>query len=76
MTIRFCGLIGFFIGISLLSLELILLKSIQILEKISGSWYSNIIDYIKEPTILLSFVLTGCIIISSVIVIFYGYKCK
>ena len=51
------------IGILVLSLEIHIVKLIQAIEKISGSFYENIWYYFKEPIIFIPIIATIIVII-------------
>ncbi len=57
------------IGILVLSLELYMVKLIQSMDKVTGSWHGNIWIYFKEPIIFIPFMATICVIIYSIYII-------
>lgn len=64
------ALFGLIIGSALLSLEGFLLRLIQMLDKTTGCWHSNVWVYAKEPILLISLTITICIIVVSVVAFF------
>lgn len=64
------GLLGIIFGGLTLSLELFLLRVIQGLEMVSGSWSPNVWNYAKQSPCIWALLLTVGIIISSLIVFF------
>jgi len=73
MQYKCIGILGILLGMFVFSLELYGLKVIQALEKISGSYYENPFHYIsEEPCIVIPFIITVCIVISSIVIYLYG----
>ena len=74
MKYKTMAIFGLIIGFAFFSIEGFLLRLIQMIEKTTGSWYGNILEYAKEPIIMISLIITICIIILSAIGIFYKKK--
>lgn len=66
------ALLGIIFGGFFFSLELYLLKILQLLEKTTGSWFENILEYAKSFPVNLSFLLTGFIILFCFGLFFFG----
>ncbi len=56
-------------GIFVLCLELYMVKQIQTVEKVSGSFWANVWKYFEEPILLIPFIVTALVIIYSFCVI-------
>lgn len=54
------------IGTLVLCLELYVIKLIQTIEKVRGSFYENIGFYFKEPIIVIPFIMTILVIIYNI----------
>lgn len=67
------GLTGIIFGILFLSLELFMLKMIQLLEKATGYWYDNVWKYAFQCPANIAIIITVCVIIFSA-TIFYTAK--
>lgn len=70
---KFTGAIGMILGGLFLSLEIYMLKVIQSLEMIHGSWRTNAWSYACESPCTIALILTVSVIIFS-LVIFYTKK--
>lgn len=64
------GLLGIIFGGLTLSLELFLLRVIQGLEMVKGSWSPNVWNYAKQSPCIWALLLTVGILIFSLILIF------
>lgn len=64
------GLLGIIFGGLTLSLELFLLRVIQGLEMVKGSWSPNVWNYAKQSPCIWALLLTAGILIFSLILIF------
>lgn len=64
------GLIGVIFGTLFLSMELCMLKFIQLLEKSTGSWYEDVWRYMGEPPFNIALIITVGVIVLSAIVYF------
>lgn len=53
------------IGIFALCLELYMIKLIQTMEKVSGSFHTSVWAYFEEPIILVPFIITALVIVYS-----------
>ena len=66
---KMIGLIGIIASGLLLSLEVYMLKGIQILEKMAfGTWYTNAWDYLREPPCAVGVGIPICVLVFSIIV--------
>lgn len=66
------ALLGIILGGFLFSFELYLLKILQFLDKTTGSWFENILEYTKSFPVNLSFLLTIFIILFCFGLFFFG----
>lgn len=64
---KMVGLIGIIASGLLLSLEIYMLKIIQSLEMVHGSWRTNVWGYLCETPCAVGFGITICILIFSII---------
>lgn len=64
------GLMGMIFGGLFLSLELYLLKGIQLIEKSSGSWYEDVWVYAGQFPINVALLVTVAVILVSALVFF------
>lgn len=64
------GLLGIIFGGLTLSLELFLLRVIQGLEMVKGSWSPNVWNYAKQSPCIWALLLTVAILILSLVLIF------
>lgn len=71
---KIIGLIGILSGALLLSLELYMLKFIQLLEKTTGSWYDDVWRYAIQYPSNIALLIPVCIIIFSLIVFLTAKK--
>lgn len=53
------------IGIFVLCLELYMVKLIQTMEKVSGSFHTSVWKYFEEPILLIPFIITSLVIVYS-----------
>lgn len=63
---RTIGLLGIILGVLVLSLELFLLKMMQLLEKLDGRFYSSLWRYAGEPPCSFALILTLIVLAVSV----------
>lgn len=64
---KLVGLIGMLFGGCCLSLEIFMLMVIQRLDKMAGSWYTNLWAYAEETPCLIAFAITAAVIVVSAI---------
>lgn len=62
------GLTGIIFGMLFLSLELYMLKIIQLLEKAAGNWYDNVWKYASQCPANIAITITVCVIIFSAVI--------
>lgn len=74
MNLRFLGIFGLIFGLLVLSLEGFLLRLIQVIDQLAGSWYPNIIMYAKEPILCISILITVIVVICSICCIYDSCK--
>lgn len=74
MELRFLGIFGLILGLSILSLEGFLLRTIQMMDETTGSWFSDITVYAKEPILCISILITVFVVIWSIVCIFLSRK--
>ena len=70
MNKKATALLGVILGGLTLSLELFLLKVLQSLEKLHGSWWTNAMNYAAEVPCALGFLVTAAVILFSLAVYF------
>lgn len=65
MKNKVVALMGIIFGGLFLSLEVYLLKLVQIIDKSTGSWFENAWEYANEPTCKIALLITVAVIIFS-----------
>lgn len=76
MNGRGMGLLGLMLSALTLSLELSLLKLIQMLERTTGSWHENIWVYVKAFPMNLALALTLAVMVGSALLAGWGGRVK
>ncbi|WP_458398080.1 hypothetical protein [Anaerotignum sp.] len=74
MSRKTVGMLGMILGGLFFSLELYLLKFLQTFERISGSWYEDVGEYMRLFPCNWALVITVFIIIVSGVITFYQKK--
>lgn len=74
MKSRFLGIFGLILGLLVLSLEGFLLRLIQVIDQLAGSWYPNILRYAMEPIPCISILITVIVVICSICCIYFSYE--
>lgn len=76
MSKRNIGYLEIILGFSILSIDLMLVRVIQAIDKASGSWHSQIHSYFHEPIIFFPFAIVGCLILIGIFTVLYNLQEK
>lgn len=72
MYYKCIGILGMLLTTLAFALELYGLKVIQVIDKSSGSFFSDPFQYFSEPCVKIAFIITIIIMVCSIVVYLYG----